>query len=82
MLANDKGVPKAQVSSWSGYPGGAPCNVACGLGQLDIPVAFVSSLGKDEKGDEIMRLMTGAPNTQTLTHSLRLQLTAAVHLSM
>ena len=59
MLANDKGVPKAEVKSWSGYPGGAPCNVACGLGQLDIPVAFVSNLGNDDKGTELYKLMNG-----------------------
>lgn len=59
MLADDKGVPKEEVSSWSGYPGGAPCNVACGCGQLDIPVAFVSCLGNDAKGDELAALMQG-----------------------
>jgi pfkB family carbohydrate kinase len=59
MLADDRGVPKDQVKSWSGYPGGAPCNVACGLGLLGIPVALVSCLGKDDKGDELMQLMQG-----------------------
>ena len=57
MLANDKGKVKDDVTSWTGYPGGAPCNVACGLGKLGIPVAFVSSLGNDEKGDELLQLM-------------------------
>lgn len=60
MLADDKGVPKEEVKSWSGYPGGAPCNVACGCAQLDIPVTFVSCLGKDKMGDELTELMQGA----------------------
>ena len=66
MLADDKGVPKVQVSSWSGYPGGAPCNVVCGLGQLKIPAAFVSAVGRDEKGDDLMKLMAGAGLQSTL----------------
>eukprot|EP00892_Ulva_mutabilis_P010956 jgi/Ulvmu1/8232/UM041_0042.1 len=57
MLANDKGKARADVTSWTGYPGGAPCNVACGLGKLGIPVAFVSSLGNDDKGNELLGLM-------------------------
>ena len=57
MLANDKGKSKAEVTSWTGYPGGAPCNVACGLGKLGVPVAFVSSLGNDAKGSELLELM-------------------------
>jgi fructokinase len=51
-------VPKSKVKSWTGYPGGAPCNVACGLGLLDVPVAFVSCLGQDKGGDELVELMT------------------------
>jgi fructokinase len=57
MLADDKGKSKDEVASWTGYPGGAPCNVACGLGQLNIPVAFVSCLGNDERGRELLGLM-------------------------
>lgn len=59
MLADQKGKSKQEVESWTGYPGGAPCNVAAGLGQLDIPTAFVSCLGKDDKGDELFELLTG-----------------------
>jgi sugar/nucleoside kinase (ribokinase family) len=61
MLASDedKGKSKEEVEKWTGYPGGAPCNVACGLGLLKIPVAFVSCLGKDDMGDELMQLMRG-----------------------
>lgn len=60
MLAadSDKGKTKKDVSSWTGYPGGAPCNVACGLGKLDIPVAFVTALGQDARGDELANLIS------------------------
>lgn len=63
MLASDadKGKPKEEVQEWTGYPGGAPCNVACGMGQLNIPVAFISCLGDDSKGEELLQLMKGAP---------------------
>lgn len=66
MLANDKGKAKEDVTSWTGYPGGAPCNVACGLGKLGIPVAFVSSLGNDGKGDELLHLMNSTRVTFTV----------------
>lgn len=58
MLANEKGKEKKDVSSWTGYPGGAPCNVACGLGKLNVPVAFVTCLGQDERGDELVDLIS------------------------
>jgi len=37
--------------------GGAPANVACGLANLGIPVAFVGRLGDDEIGQNFMHLM-------------------------
>jgi hypothetical protein len=60
-IAQDKGKSKEEVTAWNDYPGGAPCNVACGLGKLDIPVAFVSCLGQDGLGDELMELMQSMP---------------------
>ena len=60
MLADQKGMSKKDVTSWTGYPGGAPCNVAAGLGQLNIPVAFISNLGKDDMGKELFNLLKGA----------------------
>ncbi|KAF8071301.1 FRK1 [Scenedesmus sp. PABB004] len=59
FLANDKGVPREQVKSWTPYPGGAPANVATALTKLGVPTAFVSALGNDERGDELVALMQG-----------------------
>lgn len=59
FLANDKGVPRDKVKSWTPYPGGAPCNVATALSKLGVKTAFVSALGDDERGDEIMTLLKG-----------------------
>ena len=36
--------------------GGAPANVACALGRLGIPTAFVGRLGVDEIGDSFVKL--------------------------
>lgn len=59
FLANDKGVPRDKVNSWTPYPGGAPCNVATALSKLGVKTAFVSALGDDDRGDEIMQLLEG-----------------------
>lgn len=57
FLANEKGVPRDKVKSWTPYPGGAPCNVATCLTKLGIPTAFVSAIGNDDRGEEIMALL-------------------------
>lgn len=59
FLANEKGVPRDKVKSWTPYPGGAPCNVATCLTKLGVPTAFVSAIGSDDRGEEIMQLMKG-----------------------
>eukprot|EP00884_Botryococcus_braunii_P003415 jgi/Botrbrau1/13074/Bobra.0187s0036.1 len=56
-LADQKGVPKEEVKSWTPYPGGAPANVACALATLGDKVAFVSALGEDELGNGLLDLM-------------------------
>ncbi|CAG9461131.1 unnamed protein product [Pedinophyceae sp. YPF-701] len=56
-LADQIGLPKEQVTSWTPYPGGAPLNVATACAQLGIPTAFVSAIGKDELGDKLVALM-------------------------
>jgi fructokinase len=55
---DDKGKSRNEVSSWTEFAGGAPCNVACGLGKLSIPVAFVTALGQDKRGDILAELMS------------------------
>lgn len=57
FLANEKGVPRSKVKSWTPYPGGAPCNVATCLTKLGVPTAFVSAIGNDDRGEEVMALM-------------------------
>lgn len=40
---------------WSGYPGGAPWNVARTLSRLGVSTAFAGSVSTDALGDEIVR---------------------------
>ena len=35
------------------HPGGSPANVALGLARLGVPVAFLTALGRDDRGDAI-----------------------------
>ncbi len=42
------------------YPGGAPANVACALGKFGDRVVFVSALGDDDLGDQMLALLKGA----------------------
>jgi fructokinase len=58
LLANQAGVPLAQVTDWTPYPGGAPTNVACGLVKLGTPTALISCLGQDDVGTEFTQLLT------------------------
>jgi fructokinase len=58
LLANQAGVPLAQVTDWTPYPGGAPTNVACGLVKLGTPTALISCLGQDDVGTKFTRLLT------------------------
>jgi len=59
FIADQKGVPRAKVSSWTPHAGGAPCNVAAGLAKLGVRVLFVSALGTDDRGEELMKLLRG-----------------------
>jgi hypothetical protein len=59
FLANEKGKKREEVKSWTPYPGGAPANVATALTKLGVPTAFVSALGNDERGEELMKLFNG-----------------------
>eukprot|EP00775_Hariotina_reticulata_P006497 gene6497-6725_t len=69
FLANDKGVPREQVKSWTPYPGGAPANVATCLTKLGVKTAFVSALGNDERGQELLKLLNDiGVDTSTVQH--------------
>jgi fructokinase len=58
LLANQLGMPLAEVTDWTAYPGGAPANVACGLVKLGTPTALISCLGVDEVGQRLAGLLT------------------------
>jgi fructokinase len=57
-LAKEKGVPREKVKSWMPFPGGAPANVATCLAKLGQRTSFVSALGRDERGEELMQLLS------------------------
>jgi hypothetical protein len=58
-LADQKGLPRPEVKSWTPYPGGAPANVATALARLGVPTAFVSALGSDDMGEKMVALLAG-----------------------
>lgn len=57
FLADQKGLPRDAVTSWTPYPGGAPANVAAAVATLGHPAAFVSALGRDALGDAMLSLL-------------------------
>ena len=56
-LADQKGKPLAEVTSWSAFPGGAPANVACALQKLGTPTRFIGCVGQDESGQALTALL-------------------------
>ncbi|MDJ1183033.1 carbohydrate kinase family protein [Roseofilum casamattae] len=59
-LADRAGLPYEQVTSWTQYPGGAPANVACGLVKLGTSSAFLGSVGSDEVGNALVKVLETA----------------------
>ena len=57
LLADQKGLPRDQVTSWTPFPGGAPANVACAVSTLGKRAAFVSALGADALGDAFLKVL-------------------------
>lgn len=57
LLADQAGKPLEKVESWTGYPGGAPANVACALVNLGTSAGFVGCVGKDEPGESLVKLL-------------------------
>ncbi|KAL3152280.1 hypothetical protein ABBQ32_001354 [Trebouxia sp. C0010 RCD-2024] len=57
-LAEERGVPKEEVKTWIPYPGGAPANVAAALGRLGVKVSFISAVGQDELGENMLELLS------------------------
>ncbi len=56
-LADQLGLELEEVKSWTPYPGGAPANVACGLVKLGTPTGFIGSVGEDEPGNALVKLL-------------------------
>jgi fructokinase len=56
-IAEQIGLPLAEVQSWQRYPGGAPANVACALAKLGTPAAFVGAVGDDADGGALVRML-------------------------
>ena len=56
-LANQKGVPLEEVQSWTPYPGGAPANVVAALGRLKVNVSFLTAIGEDDLGRQMIELL-------------------------
>ena len=57
LLADQKGLPRDKVTSWTPFPGGAPANVACAVSTLGKKAAFVSALGDDALGDDFLKVL-------------------------
>lgn len=53
-LADQRGLSRAEVKSWTPYMGGAPLNVVCQTARLGVPSAFISAVGEDDLGDKIL----------------------------
>lgn len=75
-LADQAGLPRAQVRSWTLYPGGAGLNVACGLGKLGVASALMTGVGQDEKGQELLHILqshhVGIDDVQKLPYPTRI----------
>eukprot|EP00887_Chlorella_sp_A99_P008134 scaffold12.g8134.t1 len=56
-LADQLGLSKEEVKSWTPYPGGAPANVATGVARLGARAVFIGALGRDELGEQFARLL-------------------------
>ncbi|QSJ19010.1 carbohydrate kinase [Nostoc sp. UHCC 0702] len=56
-LADQLGLKLEEVKSWTPYPGGAPANVACALVKLGTTAGFIGSVGEDEAGNELVKLL-------------------------
>lgn len=57
LIADQKGLPRDKVKSWTPFAGGATCNVATAVGKLGMDVVFITALGKDERGDQLLELI-------------------------
>jgi fructokinase len=59
LLANESGVSRDRVKSWTPLPGGAPANVACALVKMGDRSRFIGCVGNDEAGLKLVAKLTG-----------------------
>ncbi|KFM26794.1 Fructokinase-1 [Auxenochlorella protothecoides] len=57
VLADQRGVPKEEVTSWVPYPGGAPANVVTCTSRLGVRSVLLGMLGTDQLGDDFVNLL-------------------------
>jgi fructokinase len=57
-IADQPSTTIAAVQSWTDYAGGAPANVACALVKLGTPTGFIGAVGQDDRGDQLVTLLT------------------------
>ena len=57
LIADQKGLPRDKVQSWTPYAGGAACNVATAIGRMGMDVLFITSLGNDDWGNQLLELI-------------------------
>jgi fructokinase len=60
LLAEQSGVSREEVSSWTPLPGGAPANVACALVKMGDRSRFIGCVGEDEAGTKLAAKLTSA----------------------
>ncbi len=58
LLANESGVSRDRVKSWTPLPGGAPANVACALVKMGDRSRFIGCVGNDEAGLKLVAKLT------------------------
>jgi fructokinase len=58
LLANELGVSRELVESWTPLPGGAPANVACALVKMGDRSRFIGCVGIDEAGEKLTNELT------------------------
>ena len=58
LLANESGVSRELVKSWTPLPGGAPANVACALVKMGDRSRFIGCVGTDEAGGKLTDKLT------------------------
>ena len=58
LLANELGVSRELVASWTPLPGGAPANVACALVKMGDRSRFIGCVGTDEAGEKLTEKLT------------------------